>query len=90
MGKERILAAVRRRTGLRLHVSERKLGVMRCLDLAGKHVCIACLFCLFNRQSMSPEQSAKSGEVGWVRMEWRCLVTRGPEGRPPHMGQPGR
>ncbi|GAB4816048.1 hypothetical protein N2152v2_003094 [Parachlorella kessleri] len=35
IGKERVLAAVRRQCGVRLHVTDRKLGVMRCLDLAG-------------------------------------------------------
>lgn len=36
VGKERILAAVRQRCGMRLAVEERKLGVMACLDLAGE------------------------------------------------------
>lgn len=36
VGKERILAAVKRRCGVRLHVAEKKLGVMQCLDLAGE------------------------------------------------------
>lgn len=38
IGKERILSAVAATTGLRLAVTEKKLAVMRCLNLPGKRL----------------------------------------------------
>ncbi len=36
IGKERILIAIHRRCGIKIGVTPRKLGVMRCLDWGGE------------------------------------------------------
>ena len=53
--QESLLVAVHRATGLKLHVSQKKLGIIRCLELPGEAAAAAASVLLFPGGCRAPE-----------------------------------